>query len=119
MPTMAIIIDGHRTVFVDYEKLKNEDGEERIVLGIPAVSVLLDAWLDLDPARRFYSWPVEGDGEAMIVAWLSDESGLVHEWVRGFFDGVITHDAHDLAHIDEALPSACLKWGEHIGEPAP
>lgn len=110
---MEIVIDLQRVINVEAEAHLVE-GEEVVVLGIQAVNDLLGAWIELDPKRRWYSWPATRDNEDMVIAWFSETAGLVGEWVSPFYDGVAEHDAHSLQAISSALPDGTLAWGADL-----
>lgn len=110
---MEILIDNQKVVDVEFTT-ETPDGNGNIVLGIEAVNTLLGAWLELDPKRRWFSWPAQRDYEDMAVVWYSDAAGLVAEWVSPFWDGREEHDAHSLQAISSALPADMLKWGDAL-----
>lgn len=108
---MEILIDSQKVVDVEVEMIySRDDGEDVAVLGIESVFTLLEAWRELDPSRRFFSWPATRDAEDMIVAWYSEASGLVHQWVSPFWDGREEYEAHRLSAIDESLPVGALEY---------
>jgi hypothetical protein len=118
MPKMNILIDNEKVVEVEYEKV-TADGDEYIVLEVEAVYEMLNAWRELDPRRRSFSWPAKRDAEDMMVAWYGSRAGLTTGWVSPFWDGHDDLDAHSLEAITDVMPADALQWGEKIGEPAP
>jgi hypothetical protein len=109
MQKMGILIDSQKVVTVEVQVV-DSDGDKYHVLDVDNVGILLNAWMELDIKRRFYSWPAQRDYEDMMVGWYSDAAGLVHGWVSPFWDGRAEWDAHTLEAIDGSLPAGALEY---------